>query len=654
MKKVVLKQLKLQNFKGIKELTLDLDGENAQVFGDNATGKTTVVDAFIWLLFNKDSQNKIDFGIKTLKGGNVINRLNHEVEAVLEVDEQDLTLKKVFSEKWTKKRGSAKESFTGHTTDYFIDGVPAKKKEFDEMIKSMINEDVFKLLTNPTFFNEEIGWKERRDLLIEIAGDITDEDVIKSNKDLKVLLSKLNGKSIEDNKKIIAAKRKDINKQIEQIPTRIDEIHRNLPDTSKLKESEINKSIAALDIELEKIQKKVNDIQNGSEINKLKKELSDKELSLRELKNKHEEESGKGVYALKSKLQENQSNRQNFATELRGLQTRKKLLESDIQGIEAKMKGKREEYKEVSSESFKQEENTLCPTCSQSLPEDQVEGLISKFNVEKSEKLTHINKVGKDMKNDVESTKKELESIDKEIEKVTENGKNAAKEIAKIESKLEELEGKVVSIEENKEYQKLMSEITAIDFKLTDIQENSEEEIAKLKEEKKTIQEQRIEEASKLQDLAYVKRSEVRVSELEAEEQALATEFEELEHQLYLSEEFTRTKVEMLTENINKKFKYARFNLFKENINGGLEEICETTFEGVPYSAGLNNAARINVGLDIIQTLSKHYKVEAPIFIDNAESVTELIDMDAQVISLIVSKTDKKLRVETKKTEGVA
>lgn len=654
MKKVVLKQLKLQNFKGIKALTLGLEGEDAQVFGDNATGKTTVVDAFIWLLFNKDSQNKIDFGIKTLKDGNVINRLDHEVEAVLEVDGQDLTLKKVFSEKWTKKRGSAKESFTGHTTDYSINGVPAKKKEFDETIESIISEDVFKLLTNPTFFNEDIGWKERRDLLIEIAGDITDEDVVSSNKDLKALLSKLNGKSIEDNKKIIAAKRRDINKQIEQIPTRIDEINRNLPDTSKLKESEIHKSIAALDIKLDEIQTKVNDIQNGSEINKLKQELSQKKLSLSKLNNQQEEESGQAIYVLKSKLQEQQANRQIFIAELRSAQSRKAILEGDIESIGTKMDKLRDEYKEVGAKSFEQGENVHCPTCSQSLPEGQVEELISTFNVKKSEKLLHINKVGKDMKDEVESIKEELVSIDKEIEKVTEKGKSTAKEIVKVEKNLEELEGEVVSIEENKEYQTLMTEITAIDFKLADIQGNSEDEIAKLNEERNTIQNEKIEESAKLQDLAYVKRSEARVSELEAEEQALAAEFEELEHQLYLSEEFTRTKVEMLTENINKKFEYARFNLFKENINGGLEEICETTFEGVPYSAGLNNAARINVGLDIIQTLSKHFEVEAPIFIDNAESVTELIEMDAQMISLIVSEVDKELRIETKKTEGVA
>ena len=119
-----------------------------------------------------------------------------------------------------------------------------------------------------------------------------------------------------------------------------------------------------------------------------------------------------------------------------------------------------------------------------------------------------------------------------------------------------------------------------------------------------------------------------------------------MEQELYLTEEFIRTKVNLLEEKINGMFQYARFNLFKTNINGGLEEICETTYKGVGYSAGLNNAARINVGLDIINTLSKHYGILAPIFIDNAEAVTKLIPTDSQTISLIVSEPDKELRVE--------
>ena len=153
-------------------------------------------------------------------------------------------------------------------------------------------------------------------------------------------------------------------------------------------------------------------------------------------------------------------------------------------------------------------------------------------------------------------------------------------------------------------------------------------------------------EREKRARLQQVQLSEQRIIELEAEEKELAKEFEDLEHQLYLTEEFIRSKVTLLEEKINSKFKYARFKLFETQINGGLTETCETLYQGVPYSRGLNNAARINVGLDIISTLAEHFNVACSIFIDNSESVTELIDMDTQIISLVVSGTDDELRVE--------
>ena len=117
---------------------------------------------------------------------------------------------------------------------------------------------------------------------------------------------------------------------------------------------------------------------------------------------------------------------------------------------------------------------------------------------------------------------------------------------------------------------------------------------------------------------------------------------------MYLTEEFIRTKVRLLEDRINSKFKMARFKLFEVQVNGALAETAETMYNGVPYS-NLNNGARINVGLDIIRTLAKHYNLYPPIFIDNRESITELIDVSPQqTISLIVSEKDQKLRVELK------
>jgi AAA15 family ATPase/GTPase len=185
VKEIRLLSLSLKNFKGIRQFTLQANGQDVKVYGDNATGKTTLFDAFVWLLFDKDSQNKKDFAIKTLdKDGQVLHGLEHEVEGVFLIDGKQLSLRKVFSEKWTKKRGSAEKQFSGHTTEYYIDGVPLKKKEYDQLISDLIDEDVFKLLTNPSYFNEQLHWQDRRKILLQVCGDITDEEVIASNAEL--------------------------------------------------------------------------------------------------------------------------------------------------------------------------------------------------------------------------------------------------------------------------------------------------------------------------------------------------------------------------------------------------------------------------------------------------------------------------------------
>ncbi|MGG4032991.1 ATP-binding protein, partial [Paenibacillus cisolokensis] len=207
MKKIELISLTLRNFKGIRDFRLDADGEDVNVFGDNAVGKTTLFDAFTWSLFDKDSQNKKDFEIKTLgPDGKVLEHgTNHEVEVVLLVNGKRRTLRKVFSEKWTKKRGAVTAEFTGHTTDYYVDGVPVKKGEYEAFIASIVKEEVFKLLTNPAFFNEQLKKDDRRRILIEVCGDLSDAEVITSNPELSELTGLLGERTLEGHRKMLAA-----------------------------------------------------------------------------------------------------------------------------------------------------------------------------------------------------------------------------------------------------------------------------------------------------------------------------------------------------------------------------------------------------------------------------------------------------------------
>ena len=223
---IKLERIKLTNFKGIRNGEYVFNGKNAVVYGENGTGKTSLMDAMLWVLFNKDSLGRTDFGIKTLDAdGAAISNIDHEVECTFAVNGKPLRLRKNYREKWTKKRGSGTETFTGHETDYFVDDVPKKKGEFEAVIREIIDEKKFQLLTNPLYFNESLNWQERRQILIDLCGDVSPDDVVGANKKLKDLLPDLKDKTADDLLKIAAGQRKQLNKEITELSTRISEAH---------------------------------------------------------------------------------------------------------------------------------------------------------------------------------------------------------------------------------------------------------------------------------------------------------------------------------------------------------------------------------------------------------------------------------------------
>ncbi|MBF9293012.1 ATPase, partial [Staphylococcus epidermidis] len=204
-----------------------------------------------------------------------------------------------------------------------------------------------------------------------------------------------------------------------------------------------------------------------------------------------------------------------------------------------------------------------------------------------------------------------------------------------------------VDITQTDEYKSILNDINVINQKRKDIKTTISDKVAKIDEQINELTQEKVAfENAKAIESSNEHLDKV-IKDLRSEEDQLLDKKEDYEHQLYILKEFTTTKVKMLTENINKKFKMANFKLFNHQVNGEIKETCVCTVEGVEYNSGLNNAARINVGLDVINTLSTHYRISAPIFIDNAESVTDIIPTEAQQIQLVVSGQDKTLRMET-------
>lgn len=650
MNLLTLTRLSLKNFKGVREFEIEMQGQNVRIFGDNATGKTTLFDAFIWLLFDKDSQNKKDFAIKTLLDGQEVHGLEHEVEASFNFDGMPLTFRKRYQEKWTKKRGFATAEFSGHTTDYFIDGVPSKLKEYTAKVESIVNEGIFKLLTSPSYFNEQLHWKERRKTLLEICGDITNGEVIASNSQLARLDEILKGRSIEDHRKVIAARRSEINKEIEKIPVRIDEITRTLPQLDGLEKQSLENGITQLNSDIDEKLTLINNIRNGSAISEKQKVIQEIEIALLQIKQEHQANSNDQVYSLKARIQEENSNVLIMQSKIDSVKQRKQMNSLTAKELNDTMGRLRDEWHEINNQVFTHESDCNCPTCGQSLPDEQIqaarEKALASFNKAKSERLEGINKKGKQAKEEFEELRKANEEFDKEILKIEGQLIEKTDLVKSLKSRLYTIEGAIVDILDIPEYAAKLTEKNQLVSNIRELRDAADRSIHDIYSEVAEMKAKRDQLQGELGKFSVAAQSQKRIDELKIQERALATEFEKMEEELYLTEEFIRTKVNLLEEKINSKFKYARFKMFAEQINGGLTEVCETLYGGVPYSSGLNNAAKINVGLDIINTLSEHYGFTAPIFVDNAEAITKLIDIDAQVISLIVSEPDKKLRVE--------
>ncbi len=647
---VRLQSMKLNNFKGLREFAATF-GDKPRIYGDNATGKTTLFDAFFWVLFDKDSANRKDFEIKTLGPDNQpIHGIEHSVEVVLAVDGKTVELKKVYAEKWTKRRGSATAEFTGHTTEYFVDGVPVKQTDYKDRIASILQEDTFKLLTSPLYFNEVLNWQKRREILLQVCGDVTNEEVIASNDALAELPELIGNRTIEDFRKVVNAKRNEINKELEKIPVRIDEASRAKPDASKLDAAALQSELDALQYEIQSGEQIILDLQNGAGTMDVEKQLREVDLQMLQRKQALQQEGVEGlapkqqaVATMQGDLYRIQEAIANHEDSIRASTTKIAALESQIQTL-------RSEWADVNATQCPDSDATdTCPTCGQPLPEAQVqearEKAVADFNVKKSQRLRDIAEAGKQKKAELESAQKILQSATESCESSRQLLADYTDRLIAAKDDLAQSQQSVGDPSQDTEYCNLQQQKDALAAKLETLRLSTEKEVARIRESINNTRSKATQIARDLAMCSQAQELDKRIQTLRDQERTLAAEYEKLEASLFLTEEFVRTKVQLLESHINSKFERARFKLFSEQVNGGLAETCETLYNGVPYGS-LNNAMRINIGLDILNTLSRHYDLHAPIFIDNAEAVTELLPTEGQCIALYVSEADKQLRIE--------
>lgn len=636
--KIKLIRMSITNFKGIKNLEINFDGENTNIYGENATGKTSIFDAFLWVLFNKNSVGDSKFGYKPFElDGNVIHFLNTEVEVTLQIDNLPKTFKKVLTENWVKKRGNSERTYAGDENNYWIDEVPMQENEFKKVIDSIINEKQFRMLTNPLYFNTQLSEDEQRQTISRIAGidAITDEKIFDKNSDYTELRNKLNGRTVEDYSKVVNEAIKKLNKEIETVPIRIDEITRTLISVDDRDVKDANEEIKKLEDEKVNINNYLTDIRTRvAENNKLISKLAQKEIEKEQLIKQIIKEANADIYEQRSSLE----------THLERFKSDIKIANSNIQIAQNTLLRKneieqlRKDFDEESSKKFIDENNYICPGCGREFDENRRQEMFqvakNNFIEFQNKKLDEINLKGQELNKLISSAENDLKESQEKL-------RIAEEQVKVLSEKLATIHDKEVNVEIDSRYIAIEKEIKTLRVQVDSIvNEDTSENENKLKDlDNKILENKQVLNKKESQISA-----ENRIEELKKEEKELANQIQEYEALKDMMENFTKEKITLLESTINEHFEVVNFKLFETQKNGGLKEVCYATVNGVPFS-DLNSAMKINAGLDIIKTLMKFYDVQAPVFIDNKETINNLIEIDTQLISLIVS-TDKKLKVE--------
>ena len=638
---VKLLSLELTNFKGVKNAKYEF-GNRTKISGANATGKTTLFDAYTWLLFNKDSLDNEKFSIRPLdKDGKQIDNVEIKVVANFLIDGKEMEFSKTQKQKWVKRRGTDVTELQGNENLYEIDGYPKSEKEFKERIADIVAEELFKLLTTPTYF-ASLKWQDRREILMRFVKDICDYDLARENPKFAGLIDELQkAPSTDDIKKKYQKALTEWKKKQSEIPVRIDELKKSRVDID-VSELELGKKAIAELIKSNKekqddVSKQYEEYQNLSDgVLQLQFELNDLQRKANEENNRNRREIEDKISDKRFLLRQTEKTISDF----------EKNIELAQYGVDLQTKhlnASREEWKSENGRVFA-ENGLICSYCGQEYPIEKKEQLRADFESHKAEELKRITLIGNKAKEDLEKEKETLAKLEKELPQHKESLEMLNSAIADLEKQLSEIP-QSIDISDREDVKAIKEQIAEKE-KAMQIGNSANEIRSQLKCELEELQAQYNEFDRQIAKAENNVAIDERISELQSEQREVAQKVADQEKMMFLLEEFIHYKMDKVSETINNQFDGISFKLFEMQLNGGMKECCEVTVNGVPYGS-LNAGHRIVAGLQIIKALQKLYEVKMPVFIDNAESVNDfnIPDMDCQLVMMAVSE-DKELKVE--------
>lgn len=646
MTTIKIHRIDYKNFKGLKNFSLELEGKDAVVSGINGSGKTTLADGLLWLLFGKDSRGA-KLNPKPLNERNEeILGLEPTVEAKLIIDGESVTLKRVQEEKWTNPKGQLEKVRGSDTTKYFINTVPAKEKEWKEYLVGLGDETTLQILADSAFFMR-LPWKTRREILVNTT-DLTDETIINGDPELTELPAILDGHTVDDTRKILASQKKEIKRQIDGVPARIQEVTdmkaKQEEAIGDLDKSELQISVLETQAEISDLEGKLDVLKSGDASLNYQTELSQAQLKLSEAERQYLADTNLQTQTLQEDVMDKQ-------TEVNDLRRKKMGAEAVVLGIEDTIKSLTDKKAELLAEYKKYKDTTFgdhratCPTCGQSLPEDKVQQMVSDFNKRKSDFLEKNIADGKALKEELITLQDDKEMAESRLSEVTNQLEKAQSSLDLINNELVQTQSGISPFKETAKAKKIQAEIDLINQKIETASSDTSEAEMDLRNQIDGLRAVMADMQAKYQSFEQLSSFDERINQLKAEDKRLKDQNQDVERKLWLLDEFTRKKVAALEESINSKFSLVRWKLFNILKNGGLEEVCEATYNGIEYGTSLNTGARINCDLDIVNTLGKEFGIQMPVFVDNTESVTKLHEVEVQTVDLRVGTT-KKLKVE--------
>nr|DAI83180.1 MAG TPA: chromosome partition protein [Caudoviricetes sp.] len=672
--KVEVKKISLENYKKFPSKSVDLF-PRTEISGRNREGKSTLQDAYLDVLTGKMANGTEPTSIRRKENGLEVPKVDVVRELTLAIDGKEKVIRKITKQKWRKPRGQSEEVFDGNETSYEIDGFPAKSKDYTEFIQSIAEPSTLLMCSNPKPFLDTLqkSTAESRKVLEKMSGfDIA--QFMEENPQYAHVEEITKGHSVEDTLKKL---RKELNAQKKKVDAKNTEIayetNRSVEaeDTSSLesKKQELNAELSKLEEQERILEDSAKGYDSLSyEIRGLKSSRDGLVSKANEWLRARQKFISDTVSELRLKKSEKESSIRIIGMELdnhiREAQQAKADLDRARQDYPRikEMEWDDSELKAIEAETFN-DSDTICPTCGQELPEEQISELRASF--EEKKKFRIENELTK--KQNWESAKQnqlkgtcdlgnsasaKLKKTNEEISKLQSEIGVAQDEVAELTKQIEEEQSKFVELPESvdmtndEEYLAVTARIAELEEKLKsfdDVPGKKQELRVQISNVKEQISDMNAD--IKIAQAAVVGK-EKQVAELNEKLRKLGKVQADIEKNIDTVLSFSIQKNKALAEKINPHFKHFQFSFLDYTIEGNPVETCKMICNGVNYFDGLNYSDKILCDIDLLRGLQALNGLNLPIFVDNSESVntTRLPSAEQQMIVLRV--TDDDLRVK--------